>query len=587
MLDFLFSTDESMTGALSSALLTVAVDPDRPTQVYSGAWGCLSIAGQAYPCFDPVETDRYIVVVLAGPLPRYDSSVATRTEGDDGSRWILHQWKIESHLRWDEDLVGHFAVLCVDKHLGRVEAVTDINSFVPLYSATQSDRPGVTIIGSHADALALAAGRVCDVDEASVADFLIHGTVTYPYTLYRGVRQLPPASVHTLAHGEARSEHYWTPDEQSPPGSFQECASLMRSTLVHNVKRICAGQQKVGLLMSGGEDARTVATVAARATRVQGITILDSLNREARIASLVAESIGIEWQPLIRPSDHYIACSAESRSLAESHGLFVHAHLYGFAHHLPGGSRVLGGVMADAFWKGSHISGTRTSSFQFSIDNSAWEYARCAVDQLPDPVVRRATQRRVSRNDTLRAGRPLSWAEWHSLVPASMNHNLSYLFVNRRLFPSYEPFVDASMIRLSASIPQSWKINRRLFHTAVKPLLGSTRHVPHSRGFYPYYGLPINLPFYLLRAIRERVLSATFRLAKIARPNEGPWPAWSRLARSDTFRERLEMIVQTRSLTESSPTLAQIADYAGNGDARRRFRALQLLEWAAWNRQAA
>ena len=33
-------------------------------------------------------------------------------------------------------------------------------------------------------------------DPISVADFVLHGYVTYPYTVYKFVKQLPPGSVN-------------------------------------------------------------------------------------------------------------------------------------------------------------------------------------------------------------------------------------------------------------------------------------------------------------------------------------------------------------------------------------------------------
>ncbi len=578
MLDFLFSAEPSLELRLRDALRSVALDPDRPIRIFSGDWGCLAAAGRPYPCFDPIETDRYVIVVLGGPLPRHDFTVATASEGNDGTSWILDQWKLKRRLRWDEDLVGHFAVLCVDKSLGRVEAVTDINSFVPLYATGLGHKPRVLLLGSHVDGLAVAADRLHDVDEVSIGDFLTYTTVTYPYTLYRNVQQLPPAALHRLTDDNLLSEPYWTPRECDHPVAFDDCARRARDTLVNNVERICSGQETVGVLLGGGEDSRVVASVSRRYAHTVAVTFADTHNREVRIASRIADELGIDWQLALRTPTHYLDNSDSSLMLAESHRQFLDAHSVGLLQHWPTDQRLLGGHLADVLLKGHYVAQKKWAGIALAVT----EHPRDTHAPQDWPWVRQIVQRRSLHRDRIRQYRPQSSGEWARLWPASQLLSLGHLAANRRLYPTYEPFIDSSFLKLAALSSQRWTMNRRLFHAAMKPLLYDTRHVPHSKGFYPYYGLTINAPLQLLWAVRGRILSAVNGLLQRSRPNQGPWPVWNDLADGDAFRAHVGHLIATTLPQRPSSVWPQVAEFTSEGAGSARFRALQLLEWANW-----
>ena len=198
MNDFLFSTDPHMEQKLRSSLIAIAIDKSCNTSSFAGHWGSLVVAGDAYRGFDPIETERYVIVVLGGPLPRHDDSIADGTLPDDGTRWILKKWKETQDIQWDNDLVGHFAVLCVDKENRTVEVVTDINCFVPVYHTTDKSNASTRMFGSHSDALALTSGRATDIDPVSVGDFLAFDTVTHPYTMYSDIWQIDAAKQSEL-----------------------------------------------------------------------------------------------------------------------------------------------------------------------------------------------------------------------------------------------------------------------------------------------------------------------------------------------------------------------------------------------------
>ncbi len=574
MIDFLFSCDRNRESVFSISL--TCFRPDQPTRTFSGEWGTLVTVGRPYPAFDTVETDRHITVVLGGPLPRHDDTIASGDESHDGTRWIFQHWKQKRTIRWDEDLVGHFLVLCIDKETGTAEVVTDINAFVPVYRT--EDTP--LVIGSHADAVAMAAGSAHDIDPVSVADFLTYSTVTYPYTMYKPVKHLPPATVTRFgSDSEPSSSTYWEPREKVGFKNIREAAKHLRAVITANVRRICAGQEKIGLLISGGEDSRIVASLVPKPTRAHAITITDSYNREAQIAERVCRTLGVEWDSVTRSPTHYLDYATKSISLSESNNCFLHGHINGFEHNLPAGCRVIGGVMADAFCKGSHIKGKMRAGLKYKLLLKDWHYGGGDFP-LNSALARSVNNRRRIYNSRLKHVRPRSWAEWHSLTPACMNTNLAFLFINRRLFPSCEPFADALLVKTSAAIPHKWKINRQLFYRAMRPVLRQTRWIPHGNGLFPYFNVWSNIPVRVIRRFQRKFWK---KKAPNSTHNDGPWPNWEEVVSQHRFYELYPRDDHTWAGGLPPETQAPLRDLVqsckANDSARTKLCLLQVKLW--------
>jgi len=108
--------------------------------------------------------------------------------------------------------------------------------------------------------------------------------------------------------------------------------------------------------------------------------------------------------------------------------------------------------------------------------------------------------------------------------------------VNRRLFRSYEPFMSKDVVKVSAAVPQSWKLNRRLFHKAAKPLLKPTKWLFHSEGRLPYFPWYIN-SFIQFGTWLTNEMGVKMGLIK---GNQGPWNQWDELMNSKQWKQAIE-----------------------------------------------
>ena len=123
---------------------------------------------------------------------------------------------------------------------------------------------GVVFAGEVRYLLALLARRPAP-DRASVAHWLTTSSRPGPATLYEGVRRLSPGCAIHLDRDGARERAYWTPRFRGALGcSNEDQAQLVGEALHSAVHRCAGGPGLTGVLMSGGLDSASVASVAAK-----------------------------------------------------------------------------------------------------------------------------------------------------------------------------------------------------------------------------------------------------------------------------------------------------------------------------------
>src|SRR5699024_5617011 len=107
-------------------------------------------------------------------------------------------------------------------------------------------------------------------------------------------------------------------------------------------------------------------------------------------------------------------------------------------------------------------------------------------------IMNEINRRRNKHAQYIQKYRKESEEEWFELWPSSMNRNIANIYANRRLFKSYEPFLSNEIVKIAASIPQKWKLNRLFFNILAKPFLKESKFTLHSDVWLPYYSYKIN-----------------------------------------------------------------------------------------------
>src|SRR5580692_3236848 len=146
-------------------------------------------------------------------------------------------------------VVGMFALACWDARQKRLLLARDRLGIKPLYYRLLPD--GIAF-ASELKALLLL-GRP-EIDRSAVRDFLLHGYVPAPKTIYRGIAKLPAGHTLVWQAGRVLMERFWNPStaiiERSAGDTVQQLDTLLRQVIPeHTVSDV-----PVGVFLSGGVD---------------------------------------------------------------------------------------------------------------------------------------------------------------------------------------------------------------------------------------------------------------------------------------------------------------------------------------------
>lgn len=565
MSDFLYSSEQRSPGSMTAIVSRICPEQQKPVTEFHGSWGSLAVKSNHYNGFDAAETDTYICAVVGGPILTFcDNHFLAGAASSAGTLQILSRWKTNEKISWDEDLSGPFAIILINKISGEIEVVTDLMSFIPLFITKNKD---VLHIGSHPDIVAEISQLTNHVDVVSVADFVLNGFVTYPFTFYKDIEQLPPASTtkfESINIKNLSSKHYWTPTETYLYDNIKDASLYLRNGLTKYIEQVTTAMSHVALFISGGEDSRAVLAMTPEHLKRDAYVFLDGYNAEAKVAKKIADIYGASFHYCERTPTHYLDNLAPCSRLTGSGAQFHHVHSYGF--HKSCGLEtypaVLGGFSSDALLKCSHqprrfkshklpglIQIPARNGFKIQVENSLFN----------QEIINSIGKRRAAHLQYVRQYRAKSAEEWFELWPATMNMNIPNLHGNRRLFRSYEPFMSTVSVKVSAAVPQEWKTNRRLFHKTMKPLFKPSRGILHADGWLPYWPWWANIPLKLTSWVMR---TAAIKMGVISR-NQGPWWDWQTLWSSTVWKTfQKEMHLSFELLGTKEPPNPQSSQFS-------------------------
>ncbi len=195
------------------------------------------------------------------------------------------------------ELDGMWAMGFVDSaerwgHLSR-----DPMGIKPLYYA---DVDGRLIFASEMRALRCIRDVPFEIDREALRLYLLLGFIPHPWTIYRGVRKLPPG--HRLDFDAAGPRepvrfHRLSPISTKPTG-YEEACRQVRTTIEQAVVRQRIADVPLGAFLSGGLDsAVVVASLARTGERIRTFSIGYTDHPrydETRYARLIADRFGTE-----------------------------------------------------------------------------------------------------------------------------------------------------------------------------------------------------------------------------------------------------------------------------------------------------
>lgn len=494
-----------------------------------------AILKNIYNGYQIYKIDNYVCAVIGGPLLRFrDNNFITSDNCNDGTKAIYNRWVVEDKIKWDEDIDGPYVVLLFNTVTGDIKVVTDMLSFIPVFSSN---------CGTIASSLGIIDSiENCELDDVSFADFFINDVITFPYTALKNVFQIYPASVHSFSVKNSIGEHtynnYWLPKEVSDNES-NDLLSLtirLRKGFKSYIDRIVESNPQIGVLISGGEDSRAVIGAIPKNYPKNCFIYSQNDNVEIAIAQKVAMKNGSSLTTKYINKDYIIEVFEKAANLVGVGADCAHVHSYGFHKTLDFAKYdvILGGFLADSFVKALYIpkkSIKRTAKEKSSPQLDDWSFTNRAIGKLVDSsIVAEVNIRRSDYNKMLMSIRPVTFVEWSGLFPISMNKHHPNICGNRRLFRNYEPFTCSEVIKTAAISSQKIKQHRILFQKAMKPFFKSTKWIIHNKGHFPYLPYSINKYVVFLYRVVKKI---RYRKSGIA-----TWFDWSYFFNSDEGKKK-------------------------------------------------
>jgi asparagine synthase (glutamine-hydrolysing) len=202
-----------------------------------------------------------------------------------------------------ERLVGMFAFAAWDSRERSLLLVRDRLGIKPLYYqllpdgiAFASELKALLVLGPDSG---LGSGRP-QIDHSAVRDYLFHGYIPAPKTIYRGIAKLPAGHTLTWKEGRIRIERYWHPSTAVIARSAHETVEGLDALLGTVVPEHTLSDVPVGVFLSGGIDS-ALTTYYLDRPRTYTLGFDGGARSEAAAARRAAEHLHTEHLEMTAP----------------------------------------------------------------------------------------------------------------------------------------------------------------------------------------------------------------------------------------------------------------------------------------------
>ena len=184
---------------------------------------------------------------------------------------------LRAYERWGVNcfryLIGEFAIVIFDEQRNEIICARDALGDRTLYYSFTGNR---VVIASESWAVANCNTSTVQLNEKAIAHYFALTNSDDGQSLFANVYELLPASVMAVSETTMREWKYWLPEmsHRLKGLSSDEYADVFRSLLEQSVRARIRSAAPVGVLMSGGLDSTSVASLAARMLAPKPLTTI-------------------------------------------------------------------------------------------------------------------------------------------------------------------------------------------------------------------------------------------------------------------------------------------------------------------------
>jgi asparagine synthase (glutamine-hydrolysing) len=248
------------------------------------------------------------------------------TDGDGET--IVHLYE-EEGVECVKSLEGMFAFGLYDSRSRQLMLARDRVGKKPLFYSHRSDSLS---FASELRALLKDPEIPRDLDYQALDCYLAYQYVPAPFSAFKAVRKLPPASTLVYTPGHVSISRYWRLDSRRKRavGDPREVHEEIRATIKRAVRRRMVADVPLGAMLSGGIDSAVVvgsmAELSPQPVKTFSVGFENPAFNELRYARMIAEQFGTEHHELVVKPDavalipkvvaHYGEPYADSSALA-------------------------------------------------------------------------------------------------------------------------------------------------------------------------------------------------------------------------------------------------------------------------------
>ena len=226
---------------------------------------------------------------------------------------------------------------------------------------------GTLLFGTQLSAILQPPEVPRELNTGPIYEFFTFQKVLGTKTFYKDINILPPATVLYYRNGNISFVSYWKMKYKKEKHPEEYYVNRLAGAIKKSVKRRTQGNYRLGLLLSGGLDSRTV--LAASNKKMVCFTVGDFENREVKIAKKIAIARGCKHIFLKRDLDHYANLINQAVEIGGDIYRFDHAHNIGFLTKFRMNANVLlHAFVFDTLFKGLHIPTKKIKLFGKNIN---------------------------------------------------------------------------------------------------------------------------------------------------------------------------------------------------------------------------
>ena len=302
--------------------------------------------------------DKSLFIVMEGEVFDYEKQKLKLIHNghkfkfkNNDAEYCLHLYEEMGEDAFVE-LNGSFCIAIYNLITQELLLINDRFSSYPLFYYL-TDK-GTLLFGTHLSAILQSSEVPRELNMRSIFEFFTFKKILGTKTFYKDINVLPLATVIHYRDNNIFFTSYWElkyKEEKHPEGYY---VNKLAEAIKKSVNRRTQGNYRLGLLLSGGMDSRTV--LASSSKKMVCFTVGDFKNREVKIAKRIAEVKDCEHIFLKRDLDHYANHVDEAVEIGDGMYSFAHAHNIGFFDQIRNKCDVLlHGFFFDVLFKGFSI----------------------------------------------------------------------------------------------------------------------------------------------------------------------------------------------------------------------------------------